>query len=155
MTALAARLDPCANWFKLLARTKGRILWLFPIALLCAYLAALSRTEGHPFSGFIERRSESRANAPLLAQARGLNLDYEQVLAKPEAFAGKPVVWCVASGDGRSGFVSTRQIWPIIWTVPSDDLKSEIGSHGWCWNVLAVIEGTERGVVQLRPVERL
>jgi len=43
LSGFAARLDPCVNWFKLLAATRGRILWIFPIVLLGAYLGALSQ----------------------------------------------------------------------------------------------------------------
>ncbi|MFI5360779.1 MAG: hypothetical protein ACHQ49_02315 [Elusimicrobiota bacterium] len=153
MTGIAARLDPCLNWFRVLARTRGRILWIFPALLLVGYVVALRH--GDPIGGFFYRFSEKNTNTPLLRQARELNLGYEQVVAKPQDYVGKPVVWCVASGDGRSGFVATRQTWPIAWTDPSDKLKTDIGSHGWCWNMLAVIEGVEQGIVKLRPVERI
>ncbi|MFI5348954.1 MAG: hypothetical protein ACHQ2Z_05380 [Elusimicrobiota bacterium] len=72
MTAWAARLDPCVNWFKLLARSKGRILWLFPALLLAGYLASLLGS--NPIDNFRAHSSMRRANAPLLAEARGLNL---------------------------------------------------------------------------------
>jgi hypothetical protein len=41
MTALARRLDPCVNWFNLLYRTKGRILWIFPALLFVGYMLAM------------------------------------------------------------------------------------------------------------------
>ena len=72
MGDLASRLDPCVNWFKLLVRTKGRILWLFPALLLAGCVLAVAY--GSPLSGFVDRFNQRRLNAPLLAEARGLNL---------------------------------------------------------------------------------
>lgn len=153
MTALAARLDPCVNWFKLLARTKGRVLWLFPIALLGAYLCSLAGV--NPVGGFFERRSELQANAPLLAEARALNLDYEQVLAKPEAYAGKPVVWCVNLPAANVSYVSGRPSWPVALSGSEEYRLNGEGSGHHCMNVLAVIAGSERGLILLRPIEKL
>ena len=153
MTALAARLDPCVNWFKLVARTKGRILWLFPLALFVGYLCALSL--GNPISGFLERRQELHTNASLLAEARGLNLGYEKVLAQPEAFAGKPVVWCVTTPVANASYVSGRPAWPVALNGSFEEYKTNgVASGGGCIDVLAVITGFEHGLIQLRPVEK-
>jgi hypothetical protein len=154
MTAIARRLDPCLNWFRVLSKTQGRILWIFPAALLAGYLLAVTR-EGNPADGFLYRFSQNRVNAPLLREARGLNLSYARAAADPAAAAGKPVVWCVNGETADAGFVDSRQTQLASWTPPSDELKMGRGSNGYCWNVLAVVQGVERGVVKLRIVERL
>jgi hypothetical protein len=153
MTALAARLDPCVNWFKLLVRTRGRVLWLFPAALAAVYLWSLAG--GNPIGGFFERRAELRANAPLLAEARALNLDYEQVLAKPASYAGKPVLWCVTTYAPDTSYVLGRPGWRVALNGSFDEYKTSGNSGGHCLDVLAVITGFERGLIQLRPVEKL
>jgi hypothetical protein len=152
MTALAARLDPCVNWFKLVARTRGRILWLFPAAMIAGYLGALAL--GTPIGGFLERRQELRANASLLSEARVLNLDYERVQAQPQAFAGKPVVWCVTTPATNLSYVSGRPAWPVALNGPVSEYGTTGGSGGHCVDVLAVIAGFEHGLIQLRPIEK-
>lgn len=154
MTALARRLDPCVNWFKLLARTQGRILWLFPALLLTAYLATLDW--GGVGMNLRDRLGTVSVNSSLRAEARRLDLDFDRVVADPAAAVGKPVVWCVDSFDGRTGFVNGRQSELVVWTVPSpDELKSSPGVKGYCLKTLAVVTGVERGVPQLRLVEKL
>jgi hypothetical protein len=154
MTELAARLDPCVNWFKLLARTKGRILWLFPALLLAGYLASLRF--GDAASGFLDRFHERSSNAPLLAEARGLNLGYERVLAEPKSYVGKPVVWCVDTPAVNVSYVAGRPGWPVALNGSYDEYRTNGGgSASYCFKVLAVITGFERGLIQLRPVEKL
>jgi hypothetical protein len=146
MTAIAVRLDPCVNWFKLLARTKGRILWAFPLLLLAGYLIALSA--GNPIGGFFERRAESREHAALLSEARALNLDYETVLARPQVYLGKPVLWCIDRPSSDLSYVSGRPAWPVALSGPYEYVG------GRCRDTLAVITGSESGLIRLRPVER-
>ncbi|MBI3563818.1 MAG: hypothetical protein HY079_01320 [Elusimicrobia bacterium] len=153
MTAIARRLDPCVNWFKLLARTNGRILWLFPALLLAGYVASVRWPEA--LGGLGWSLSARSSNAPLLSEARRLGLGYGAVLDAPAAAIGKPVAWCVDSFDGRMGFVDGRQTAPVEWTVPSADLKSSPGAYGYCLKTLSVVTGVERGVPQLRFVEKL
>ncbi len=153
MTVLAARLDPCVNWFKWIARMRRHIFLILSAALLAGYIASLSRTN---WVGGLRTQAVLReANAPLLAEARRLNLDFDRVVADPDFAVGKPVVWCVDSHDGRTGFVASRQNWPVVWRDPSDTLQTNNGSYAYCWSFLAVVEGVDRGVVKLRPVERL
>lgn len=153
MTALARRLDPCVNWFKLLARTQGRVLWLFPALLLAGYVASVRWPEA--LGGLGWRLSSRVANGPLLDEARRLGLDYDHVAADPAAAVGKPVVWCVSSNDGEHGAVDGKPAMSVVWTYPSELLKTNGGSHGYCWKELAVVTGVDRGAVLLRPVERL
>ena len=154
MTTLIQRLDPCAAWFRALARTRGAILWIFPVLLLGAYLGSLQ--PGSVLLGFKSRLSQRWENRPLLAEARRLNLDYEQVLAKPVAYVGKPVVWCVDTPAKDHSFVAGRPGWVVALTGRSEDYTTmAAASGGYCLNLLAVIDGFERGVVRLRPVERL
>ncbi len=153
MTALAARLDPCVNWFKLLARTKGRVLWLFPALLLAGYLASLRA--GDVAGGFLDRFHERSVNAPLLARARALNLDYETVAAAPRSYVGKPVVWCVDTPAANASYVSSRPSWPVALNGSFDEYRTNSGTGSYCFNVLAVITGFEHGLIQLRPVEKL
>jgi hypothetical protein len=150
MTGLAARLDPCVNWFKLLSRTKGRILWLFPALLLAGYLVSLRY--GDAAVGFWERFRERDSNAPLLTEARALDLDYERVLAKPEAYVGKPVVWCVDTPSANASYVAGRPAWPVALHGEYEEYRT---NPGHCLSVLAVITGFESGQIQLRAVERL
>jgi hypothetical protein len=153
MIALAARLDPCVNWFRLLARTKGRILWIFPAALMVGYLLALSTSA--PLNHFLDRLGARRINAPLLAQARSLRLDYEKAAADPKAAVGKPVVWCVDMPASDTAYVSGRPSWPVAFNASFDDYRTNSSSGGYCRTVLAVITGFEKGLLQLRPVEQL
>ena len=153
MTAIAARLDPCVNWFKLLARTKGRILWFFPALLLAGYLASLRY--GDVGAGFLERSRERDANAPLLAEARALDLNYEKVLAEPRAYTGKPIVWCVTTFAPNVSYVAGRPAWPVALNGSFDEYRTMGDSGGHCLDVLAVITGFERGLIQLKPVEKL
>jgi hypothetical protein len=153
MNRLAARLDPCVNWFKLLARTKGRILWVFPALLLVGYLVSLR--VGDVGAGFLDRFHERSSNAPLLADARRLNLDYEQVAAKPRDFVGKPVVWCVNTPSAGHSYVAGRPAWPVALNGSFEEYRTNSGTASYCWNVLAVVTGYEGGLIQLRPVERL
>lgn len=153
MTAIARRLDPCVNWFRLLARTNGRVLWAFPAALLVLYL--LSTNWGTAGLGFQEVFAGRHMNAAMLSEARRLDLSYDRVVADPAAAAGKPVAWCVDSFDGKAGFVEGRQTEPVVWAYPSQDLKSSPGAYGYCLKTLSVVVGVERGVPQLRLVEKL
>ena len=153
MTAIVRRLDPCVNWFRLLARTNGRILWLFPALLLAGYLVSVRWPEA--FGGLAWRLSDRSMNSALLSEARRLGLDYDRVAADPAAAAGKPVAWCVSSNDGEHGMVDEKAVMPVVWTRPSELLKTNNGSHGYCWKELAVVVGVDRGAVLLRPVERL
>lgn len=147
-----ARFDPCVNWFRVVARTKGRILWIFPTVLLAAYIGALWR--GTPLRDLQAYFHQRRANAPLLTEARALKIDYEQVLAKPAAYVGKPVVWCIDTPVTGNSYVSGRASWAVALNGASGDYLTNSGSAGYCWNVLAVVTGFENGRVQLRPVEK-
>jgi len=100
------------------------------------------------------RRSERRANASLLAEARRLNLDYEKVLADPKAYVGKPVAWCISTTAANSSFVAGRPAWPVALNGSFDDYRTNTGSASYCLDVLAVITGFEHGLIQLRPVEK-
>lgn len=153
MNDLARRLDPCANWFRLLARTKGRILWVFPVGLLAAYLGVLSR--GRLLSDLMDRFHQRGANAPLLAEARSLDLDYEAVAARPAAFVGKPVVWCVDTPSAGRSYVSGRPSWPVALNAPFEDYRTNPTTGGYCYKVLAVVTGFQDGLIQLRAVEKL
>ena len=151
---LVARLDPCVNWFKLLARTKGRILWIFPALLFVGYLVALHG--GSPAVDFLDLLRQRNSNSSLLTEARSLNLDYEQVLANPRAYVGKPVAWCVSTRQDGS-YVSDRPAWPVALKGPFDfeEYRSDHDETNHCLDVLAVIAGFERGLIQLHPLERL
>jgi hypothetical protein len=153
MTALAARLDPCVNWFKLVARTRGRILWAFPAALFVGYLVSVNWPGA--FAALASSRDDRSANVSDLTEARRLDLGYGAVLANPAAAVGKPVTWCVDSFDGAHGFVQSRQTDLVLWTNPSPELKSDPGAYGYCVKTLAVVEGVEAGVVRLRLLEKL
>lgn len=153
MTAIARRLDPCVNWFKLLARTQGRVLWLFPALLAFGWLASVYWADA--LDGLSWRLSDRSANAALRAEARRLGLDFDRVVADPAAATGKPVAWCVSSNDGEHGSVDEKAAMPVVWSQPSELLKTNNGSHGYCWKELAVVVGVDRGAVVLRPVERL
>ncbi|MFI5346248.1 MAG: hypothetical protein ACHQ51_07730 [Elusimicrobiota bacterium] len=150
MNAIARRLDPCANWFRLVSRTHGRILWLFPALLFVGWLAAVRENLLTP--DWMKEHYIYDVNAPLSRQARELNLDYEAVLVKPGDFIGKPVVWCVDTPAAKSSYVSGRPSWPVALNGEYDVYRT---NPGHCLNVLAVITGFENGLIQLRPVERL
>ncbi len=150
MIRIFRRLDPCANWFKLLAKTRGRILWLFPAGLLALYLISMI-----PYLDVLSSFRLRSPNASMLAQARRLGLDFDRVVSEPAAAVGKPVVWCVSSNNGEHGFVNGNPSLPVVWAHPSAQLQTNDGSHGHCLKELAVVEGFDRGAVLLRPVERL
>ena len=84
-------------------------------------------------------------------------MTYEQVLAQPSAYVGKPVVWCLNTPPEGNSFVSSRQGWPVALSGSREEYMTTNngGSAGYCFDVLAVIAGFERGVIQLRPVEKI
>lgn len=142
------------EWLQRLAEKQVRILWFIPFGLFCVFLGSQPFPD-NPLRGFVLRSQEHSVNAPLLAQARQLNLEYGQVLSDLKQFTGKPVVWCVDSFDGQTGFVGGRQSQAIVWTEPSPALKSEPASHGYCLKMLSVVVGGNQVSVSLRPVEQL
>jgi len=152
MKNLAQRLDPCVNWFRLLARTKGRILWVFPAVLFVGFVIAVRGN--HPLLSFLERRDIRKANSPLWAEAKRLDLGYEQVRADPAAMVGKPVVWCINT-PAEVSYVAFRPEWSVVWTNRTQGERTNSGTASYCLKTLAVVEGVDRGAVRLRFVERL
>lgn len=143
MRDLARRLDPCVNWFRLLARTKGRILWVFPAALALAFLWVT------PWGDVVWNFNSNalpKADAALVAEARRLNLSYETVAANPRAHAGRPVIWCLSQDEGRT-YVDGRTGWLVEIAGPVPKAASWRGSR--CLSIVAVIEESSAPNVRL------
>lgn len=104
-------------------------------------------------SNFGERRSQIHMLRPLVERARREPVTYEQALAAPTAFAGRPVVWCVDHPSTGASFLDGR---PLSW-VNDGDAEKNLPTNGpttggRCTTVVAVIEGAKTGKLALRYV---
>lgn len=132
-----------------MARTRGRILWVFPAALALAF--AVSTPWGDVFRNF-HSNELPKADAVLVLEARRLALDYETVAARPRAYVGRPVIWCLGKDEGRT-YVAGRTGWVVEIAGPVPQANSWRGSR--CANVVAVIEESVPPIVRLGYLGRL
>lgn len=90
------------------------------------------------------------ADPALLAEAKKLALDYETVAAAPQAYAGKPVAWCITEEySTKRTMVRSNGGWIVNLTgSPLPGVYNARMSH--CVEMLAAIEKSDVPGVHLR-----
>lgn len=91
------------------------------VAGIAAALLAAGIWAGSWYPTFKAGREEARRIAPMMEEARRLNLDYDKVLSGGDAYIGKYVLWCVqnVSEDhvffigGESGRLAVSNYWEM------------------------------------------
>ena len=96
------------------------------------------------------RHEERKVLSPQVELAYRLKLTYDQVMARPQDFIDKPVVWCVDHPDLGVSFLEGRPSQPLIWS--NDPAVLRTGPKGHCSKMLASVEGAGPTGVRLRYI---
>ncbi len=91
--------------------------------------------------GWSGRRAERAALAEAISRARREPVDYEAARAEPEAFRGRPVVWCVDHPAAGFSYLAGRPDRPLAWTDESRLPKNSPTTGGRCDWVVAAVQG--------------
>ncbi|MBI5241114.1 MAG: hypothetical protein HY926_11625 [Elusimicrobia bacterium] len=122
--------------------------------LLLAVIAVAGVLLGAPewFGGLARqlrlRHDEKSSLSAVVRDAQRLGITYDQVAAKPQDYAGKPVHWCVDHPDPKVSFLEGRPSQPLVWS--NDEAVLRTGPNGHCTMMLATVEGAGPEGVRLR-----
>jgi len=79
--------EPVFRWFKIIAASVLIVLAALPLIAL-----------------ILEHGKKTAPYAPLLSEAKELDLDFDQAVKDPDKYIGKPVVWCVQNRSKNEVF---------------------------------------------------
>lgn len=110
------------------------------------------------YPAFMQQRRIISGLQPQLKEAKKLNLDYDTVLAAPEKYRDKDVLWCVQTGQegaafykgdlSRRLFVKNHPAMPAVYS----------SKHANCADMLLKVESAQKlgstGVVTVRYVHK-
>lgn len=88
----------------------------------------------------------------MTAEAKRLDLGYDQIVSSPEQFIGKFVVWCVDHPATNVSYLAGRPAQPLVWDYAQEVPLNSPTSGGRCTTVLATVEGVQREGVRLRYI---
>src|SRR3989339_891224 len=85
------------------------------------------------------RKDQDKAIQPLMNEAEKLDISYEEVIASPVKYIGKPVVWCVQNRGPGKVFHRGSDAQPLASDGPIPDFKGD--KHRSCQDMLLKIKG--------------
>jgi|GEM_PF-6737931 len=112
--------------------------WLAGLAVtaLCGYAAW--RVAPH----FVVLHKYNRRIAPLVKEARLLEIGYDHVLEFPYQTVGKPAIWCIKNNAGEGAFFEGREDKKLkMLPYPSPEAVEMPKTYGACENMLVLIQG--------------
>ncbi len=112
--------------------------WLvgLTIAALCGYAAW--RVAPH----FVVLHKYNQRIAPLVKEARLLEISYDHVLEFPYQTVGKPAIWCIWHNVGERGLFEGREDKRLqMLPYPSSEPVEIPKTYGNCENMLVLIQG--------------
>jgi|GEM_PF-6254412 len=128
------------------------LLWISLLLALLAYYLDVGKW-AKSVEAFIDRRQQFVACSPYRAWAAQHPLSYEDVVADPLIWTGKPVLWTISRGPDGAFYYGQDAAKKISWTDPAAGGLSSVPPGGVPVKVLALLESNESSTPLLIPLE--